>query len=110
VVWAVVLLHRVGSPRPAGEQSSDYAWEHTGSLITTGIFRYIRHPMYASLLLLAWGAFLKSVSVTTSILVVVATLAVMATVRLEEVENLVRFGQAYRDYMERTRRFVPFLF
>jgi protein-S-isoprenylcysteine O-methyltransferase Ste14 len=39
-----------------------------------------------------------------------ATLALVATARVEEGENLVRFGREYGEYMKRSRRFVPFLF
>jgi len=109
VLWAVVLLHRRGKSRPAAEGSPVFAWENTQSLVTTGIYRYIRHPMYLSLLLLTWGVLLKSVSAGTLVLAGVATLALAAAARAEEAENVARFGQDYRDYMKRTRRFVPFV-
>ena len=65
--------------------------------------------MYSSLLFLAWGALLKSVSISTLVLAGVATLAMATTAKVEEAENLDRFGQEYQDYMKRTRRFVPFV-
>jgi len=86
-----------------------FEWENTERLVTTGIYRYIRHPMYSSLLFLAWGAFLKSVSITTFVLTGVATLSLVAAAKAEEEENVTRFGQAYKVYMKRTRRFVPFV-
>jgi protein-S-isoprenylcysteine O-methyltransferase Ste14 len=109
VVWGVVLLRRFGRSRPTTEESPVFEWENTESLVTTGVYRYIRHPMYSSLLFLAWGALLKSVSISTVILAGVATLALAATAKAEESENLTRFGQEYRDYMKRTRRFMPFV-
>jgi protein-S-isoprenylcysteine O-methyltransferase Ste14 len=109
VVWGVVLLRRFGGSRPTGNGSHVFAWENTGRLVTTGIYRYIRHPMYSSLLFLAWGALLKSVSISTLVLTGVATLALGATAKAEEAENVARFGEEYRDYMKRTRRFVPFV-
>ena len=109
VVWSVILLRRLGRPRPTAEGSPVFEWENTETLVTTGIFRYIRHPMYSSLLFLAWGALLKSVSIMTVVLAVIATLAIAATAKAEEAENVAQFGQEYRDYMMRTRRFVPFL-
>ncbi len=65
--------------------------------------------MYSSLLFLSWGALLKSVTVVTLLLTVAATLALVVTARFEEAENLARFGEQYRNYMRRTRLFVPFL-
>ncbi len=109
VVWAVVLLRRFGRSRPTTIGSPEFEWENTETLVTTGIYRYIRHPMYSALLFLAWGALLKSVSITTLVLAGIATLAVAATAKAEEAENMARFGQEYWDYMKRTRRFVPFL-
>ena len=108
VVWGVVLLRRFGQSRPTTDEAPVFEWENTENLVTTGIYRYIRHPMYSSRLFLTWGALLKSVSVTTLVLAGVATLAVAATAKAEEAENVDQFGQEYLDYMKRTRRFVPF--
>jgi protein-S-isoprenylcysteine O-methyltransferase Ste14 len=110
VVWGFVLLRRNGGFSPAAEASPSYEWEKTGRLVTTGIYGYVRHPMYSSLLFLAWGAVLKSVSISTLLLGAAASLALGATAKIEEAENLARFGQEYRGYMRRTRRFIPFLF
>ncbi|HET7038745.1 MAG TPA: isoprenylcysteine carboxylmethyltransferase family protein [Gemmatimonadales bacterium] len=109
VVWGALLLRRAGRPRPAPRDSRLFGWENTAVLVTAGPYRYIRHPLYASLLFLAWGALLKRVSLATLALAVVASLALVATARAEEAENLARFGQPYRAYMSRTRRFIPFL-
>lgn len=109
VVWGYLLLRRLGGFRPSAEASPAFEWEQTGQLVTIGIYRFVRHPMYASLLFLAWGAVLKSVTISTLLLGLAASLALMATARAEESENLARFGEEYRAYMRHTRRFVPFL-
>lgn len=109
VVWGFVQLRRIGGFSPGVEVSPASDRGSTERLVTTGIYRHIRHPMYSSLLFLAWGAFLKSVTIDTLILSVLASLALLSTAKTEEAENVARFGQEYRDYMERTRRFVPFL-
>lgn len=110
VLWGFVLLRRLGGFSPSDEASPDFVWESTGRLVATGIYRYIRHPMYSSLLFLAWGAFLKAVTLGALALAVTASVALAATAKAEEAENLTRFGAQYREYMRRTRRFVPFLF
>ena len=109
VVWGVVLLRRSGKSVSPSEETPMFEWEHTEVLVTTGIYRYIRHPMYSSLLFLAWGALLKSVTVGALILAGVATLALIVTAKVEEAENLARFGEQYRNYMRRSRLFIPFL-
>jgi protein-S-isoprenylcysteine O-methyltransferase Ste14 len=85
-------------------------FEKTAELVTTGIYRTIRHPMYSSLLLLAWGVFWKAPSWPAAILVAAATGCLIATARAEERENLRFFGSAYAVYMRQTKRFIPFLF
>jgi len=109
VVWGFVLLRRLGGFRPSAEVAPDYGWEKTGRLVTAGVYRYIRHPMYSSVLFLAWGALLKRVTPGTLALGAVATAAVVLTAKTEEAENVKRFGSEYLEYMKRTRRFVPFL-
>ena len=109
IVWSSLLLRRFGQPRPISGESPMFELENTERLVTTGIYRYIRHPMYASLLFLAWGVLLKSISIGTVVLAGIATIALMATAKAEEAEDRVRFGQAYGEYMKRTHRFVPFL-
>jgi protein-S-isoprenylcysteine O-methyltransferase Ste14 len=40
---------------------------------------------------------------------IILMIFVYATARVEEINNLKKFGSAYRSYMERTRMFIPFL-
>jgi len=97
------VAHREGDP-------SLLAFEKTSTLVTTGIYHYIRHPLYSSLLILAWGVFFKDPSWLAALLVLAATAALIATAMAEEAECARFFGPAYRDYMKQTRMFVPFLF
>jgi protein-S-isoprenylcysteine O-methyltransferase Ste14 len=109
-VHGVFLLRRVGRPAPPDPESPLFGIENTTALVTTGAYRFIRHPLYASLLCLAWGAALKSLSPLAAGLALVASGFLLATAKAEEAENVERFGQTYRDYMRRTRRFIPYLF
>lgn len=109
VVHGLVLLRRRGRPSAPDPASGLLAFENTSSLVTDGIYRFIRHPMYASLLYLAWGTALKSPSPLALALALAASAALVATAKTEETENLARFGPAYGDYMRTTRLFVPFL-
>lgn len=102
VVHGFVMLKWVGQPE--GEI------EATTVLVTSGAYRYIRHPLYASLLFYGVGVFLKRLSVPSGALVALAGLCLFLTASSEERENLDKFGAEYRDYMERTKRFVPFIF
>jgi protein-S-isoprenylcysteine O-methyltransferase Ste14 len=86
-----------------------FGFEHTTSLITTGIYRLIRHPMYASLLYLTWGIALKNLSVLSLVYAMAATIFLYLTVRVEERENISYFGEEYLQYMKHSKRFVPWL-
>ncbi len=85
------------------------AFERTTALVDTGIYRYIRHPLYSSLLGLAWGVFFKAPSRFAGLLIAAATAALVATAKADEAECVRYFGPAYRNYMASTKRFVPFL-
>lgn len=86
------------------------ASENTTALVTVGAYKFIRHPLYASLLAGAWGACLKHPSGISVGLALGASGFLVATAVAEERENLARFGAAYAAYMRSTRRFVPFVF
>ena len=110
VIHGVRLLHRVGRPDSTREDTTLLGLEKTTMLVTVGAYRYIRHPLYSSLLLLAWGVFFKSPSWIGAGLAIAATLCLTATARIEEAENTRFFGPVYQEYMKRTRMFIPFLF
>lgn len=92
------------------EDGALFGWEKTTTLVTQGIFRYIRHPMYAALLGLTWGMCFRALSWPAIALAVASSFFMLCTVRIEEKECIAYFGQAYIDYMQRTRRFLPWLY
>jgi protein-S-isoprenylcysteine O-methyltransferase Ste14 len=110
VAIGVATLQRDGAPDAKREDGSFYEFEKTTQLVSHGIFGYIRHPMYASLLALAWGAYFQNPSLLGTAVALVASIALWLTAKTDEKECLVYFGQEYADYMQRTKRFIPFLF
>ncbi|MEJ2677564.1 MAG: isoprenylcysteine carboxylmethyltransferase family protein [Gemmatimonadota bacterium] len=110
-VPGIVFLRVRGRPRPdRADDDTLVGIEKTTRLVTTGVFRYVRHPLYSSLLFLAWGVFFKGPGWVAGLLAACATAMLYATARAEEKEDLRYFGDAYRTYMARSRMFVPFLF
>jgi protein-S-isoprenylcysteine O-methyltransferase Ste14 len=77
-------------------------------LVTRGIYRRIRHPMYASLLLYGLGQALVIPNWIAGPLYVLS-MAILFAFRVgpEEAMMLDTFGPQYADYMERTSRLVP---
>lgn len=109
VIQGVLLLKKMGGQGNGTDRTENFAFENTVNLVEEGIYRYIRHPMYASLLFLAWGIFFKHPSIYSAVPLAGATLALYLTARIEERENLDFFGSPYRAYIQRTRMFIPFL-
>ncbi len=110
VAHGVLLLKKIGKPSRERADDKLIAFEKTSTLVTVGAYRYIRHPLYASLLFLAWGIFLKNFTWPGLALVLLSTLFLFLTARRDEAECLQHFGDAYRAYMQETKRFIPFLF
>jgi len=96
------LLHVIGRPKSGIES--------TTTLVMVGAYKYIRHPLYSSLLFLAWGAFFKSPSWLGGILALVASVFLVATAKVEESENIRNFGADYGVDMKTTKMFIPLLF
>jgi protein-S-isoprenylcysteine O-methyltransferase Ste14 len=84
--------------------------ESTTTLVMQGVYKYIRHPLYSSLLLFGWGVFFKAPSLLGGVLVVATSVFLIFTAGVEEVENLCKFGDDYATYMKTTKMFIPFLF
>jgi protein-S-isoprenylcysteine O-methyltransferase Ste14 len=74
-----------------------------------GFYRFFGWEILLALIFLAWGAFLKDVNWITLILAMGATFFLITGALQEERENLEYFGEDYRAYMERTKRFVPYI-
>jgi len=80
--------------------------EHT--LVTSGPYHWVRHPMYTALFI--WIAALLLLSANWLIIGVplVAFLAIIVTrIDNEEKTMIEKFGEQYRIYMRRTGRFLP---
>jgi len=104
------LILVAGKPDDRRHDTTLMTFEKTTVVVTSGIYRYIRHPLYSSLLFLAWGTFLKDVTILSSAVVVIATFFLVATAKADEAECIQFFGSAYENYMTHTRMFVPLLF
>jgi protein-S-isoprenylcysteine O-methyltransferase Ste14 len=86
-----------------------YRFEKTTELVTKGIYRYIRHPMYSSLLFLTWGIWLKQPIPVTLPVALLSSLLLWLTAIRDEKECIAYFGDSYHDYIKGTKRFIPFI-
>jgi protein-S-isoprenylcysteine O-methyltransferase Ste14 len=88
---------------------SEESFENTSVLVKSGVYRYIRHPLYLSVFLFGIGVMCKDPRQVQLILGVVLLVAVYFTARIEEKEMIAKFGDEYRTYMKETKMFIPFI-
>lgn len=105
----VIQLRKAGKPGGSRDEKALYAFEKTSELADTGIFKYIRHPLYSSLIFLTWGVFLKNATVILFVVALSSTAFLWLTAIFDEKECVRYFGDKYADYMKRSKRFVPYL-
>jgi protein-S-isoprenylcysteine O-methyltransferase Ste14 len=109
VIDGARLLYLVGKPDAARQDESLLDFEKTSRLVTSGTYRYIRHPLYSSLIFLTGGIFFKDPTWVGLLLAAAASSFLVMTARADEKECIRFFGQEYEEYMKRTKMFVPFV-
>lgn len=82
--------------------------EPPSTLVTHGLYRYMRHPLYTAGLIFIWLTPLVSVNSFT--LYVAASLYILVGAYFEERKLLREFGQAYAEYKKKTPMLIPGLF
>lgn len=95
--WAVFAMRRFNvAPDPLAN----------AELATSGPYRWIRHPMYSALLLIALAAVLSRPTLIR--LVVLGVLLINQLVKLRHEEMLLQEKfRGYGEYMSRTKRLLP---
>jgi protein-S-isoprenylcysteine O-methyltransferase Ste14 len=77
------------------------------ALVTTGPYRWVRHPFYSSAALVILGNSLVAANGFFFAAGCLMFLLLVIRTRKEEENLIARFGDDYRNYMQRTGRFVP---
>ena len=100
MVWARVTFgwrsfHAAGTPTEGG-------------LVTTGPYKYVRHPIYAAVLYFAWTGVLSHLSVMNIALGICAIGGAVLRMVVEEKLVATRYPE-YEAYANRTARVIPFL-
>lgn len=78
-------------------------------LITSGPYRYIRHPMYTSLIIMMLGIALYNYHWLNTVGVVMVIFAVINKANIEEKFLLMRFTD-YAQYQQKSDRFLPLIY
>lgn len=96
---AMGLFRRAGTAIPP--------WEPTTALVTTGPYRFSRNPIYLSVVMFYVGIALLFAACWALVLLVPALVILhYAVIRREEAYLDRRFGETYRQYRARVRRWI----
>mgnify|MGYP001048890242 CR=1 FL=1 len=105
---AAGILLLVWVHRTLGMQwSTTLQFKERHTLITSGPYKFIRHPMYASLFLFFVGLSIISSFWPLMALVVIFLLFFIRIMGREESMMIDQFGEEYRVYINSTGRFLP---
>lgn len=94
-----------------------FKWEifwqknYRGQLVTAGIFRYMRHPHYTSLLIVGFGLAFFFHSIATLFIAIIAIPIMIISIIDEEKLLIKQYGEDYKKFMKKTPwRIIPYLF
>ena len=79
------------------------------SIIRSGPYRFVRHPMYTAALLFIWAAVISHLSVFTLAIGIVVSAVAITRVVVEERLLRIRYPD-YDDYARSTKALVPYVF
>jgi protein-S-isoprenylcysteine O-methyltransferase Ste14 len=102
---ALMIWARVTFGRRSFHASADPT---AGGLVTSGPYRYLRHPIYASILWFVAAGALSHVSAASLILLVLAVVGAWMRIVAEERLLLDRYPE-YAEYAARTKRVIPYV-
>ncbi|MDF1558865.1 MAG: methyltransferase [Bacteroidales bacterium] len=109
VIEGALRLKKARKPGIVRVDEKLFRFEKTTALVTSGIFKYIRHPLYSSLLFLTWGIWFKQPLAVTLPVALLSSWLLWVTARRDEKLCIIHFGDSYRQYMDNTKRLIPFI-
>jgi protein-S-isoprenylcysteine O-methyltransferase Ste14 len=84
------------------------SWVETpaGEIVTKGIYRFSRHPIYVTEVLLLLGVSVASVSWVFLLFPIIVGVGMAYFIEMEETQCIGHYGNAYREYMDKTPRWL----
>ena len=79
-------------------------------LITTDLYKYVRHPLYAATLVFVWSIFFWQPLLSNLISCTCISLYTIIGIRFEEKKLMLEFGESYSQYRSQTSMLIPGLF
>jgi len=80
------------------------------NLVTTGLYHYVRHPLYLGAIILFLGFPVMFSSILGFLTMLLLVPVLIHRIRLEEKMMVEHFGAEYEEYMKHSKKLVPFLY
>lgn len=91
-------------------ESYEYQIKIKHELITHGIYKYVRHPIYGGLMIAVTGAFIVAKTYLFIPIFLLQLLFMTKFAKREEKLLINYFGKKYIIYMQKTKLFIPLFF
>ena len=108
VIGLIIMI--VGQLTLFRNYSSTVVIREDHQLITHGIYRFTRNPMYLGLVMVVTGLPVYATSLYGFLTMLVLIPIILNRVRMEERLLSEEFGDAYRKYKEATTKLIPFIY
>ena len=80
-----------------------------GGLVTSGPYKYFRHPIYSAIIYFAWAGVASQFSTYNCVLGIGVTSGLFLRMVVEERLVAEKYPE-YKDYAKKTKRIIPFIF
>lgn len=110
VLSGIIMLKLKGNQTQNRKNTELFSFEKTTQVIDSGIFKYIRHPMYSSLLFLTWAIYLKNPDWILLPAALFSSLFIILMAKADERECIDFFGEKYVEYKKKTNGLFHFYF
>ncbi len=110
ITWCGILLRQVAIKTLGKFFVTTIITQPNQPVITSGVYRYIRHPSYLGGLITIIGVSLALNSLLGAVLMIGATsFVILQRITFEESYLLLQMGRPYREYTKHTKKLLPFV-
>ncbi len=101
LIWTIIAQNHMRNSWRIGIDT-----ETKTELVTTGLFRLSRNPIYLGMIISLVGLFLTTPNALTGIFLILGYILIQIQIRLEEEFLTKEHGQTYTNYKKKVRRLI----